>query len=98
MGNLTSVAEPNPTGKANYDTFYTYNHFNQLLTVSMTRPRVPANGTNVTQTRTFVYDGSQRVQLVTNPENGTTSYTYIADGTMNTKTDAKSQVLSYVYL
>jgi len=97
MGNLTQVAEPNPAGGANFLTYYTYNTFNQLLTVSMTRPKVPANGTNVTQTRTFVYDTNQRVQSVTNPENGTTSYTYNADGTMNTKTDAKGQVLSYLY-
>ena len=34
---------------------------------------------------------------MTNPENGTTSYNYNADGTMNTKTDAKGQVLSYFY-
>jgi len=97
MGNLTQVTEPNPAGGANFLTYYTYNTFNQLLTVSMTRPKVPANGTNVTQTRTFVYDSNQRVQSVTNPENGTTSYTYNADGTMNTKTDAKGQVLSYFY-
>ena len=34
-------------------------------------------------------------KLATNPENGATSYTYNADGTMATKADAKSQVLTY---
>jgi RHS repeat-associated protein len=71
--------------------------FDQLLTVSMSRPRVPGPGSDVTQTRTFVYDGNQRVQSVTNPENGTTSFTYNADGTMDTRTDAKGQTLSYDY-
>jgi YD repeat-containing protein len=33
----------------------------------------------------------------TNPENGTVTYTYNADHTLNTKTDAKSQVFTYSY-
>ena len=61
------------------------------------------NGTTITQTQcafnscasTFAYNNDQRVQSVTNPENGTTSYTYNADGTMATKTDAKGQQMVY---
>ena len=96
-GNLWQVNEPNPNGGVDYITYYTYSTLNHLLTVSMTRPNVPADGTNVTQTRTFLYKSDQRLQSVTNPESGTTSYTYNPDGTMATKTDAKNQVISYFY-
>ena len=47
MGNLTQVTEPNPKGGNNHATYYTYNTFNQLVTVSMERRRVPENGTTI---------------------------------------------------
>ena len=97
LGSLRQVNEPNPSGGADYITYCTYSTLNQLLTASMTRPKVPADGTSVTQTRTFVYNSAQRLQSVTNPENGTTSYTYNSDGTMANKTDSKNQVISYFY-
>jgi RHS repeat-associated protein len=96
LGNLRQVTEPNPAG-GTFDTYYTYSTLNQLLAVSMTRPKLPADGTNVPQLRTFAYNNDQRLQSVTNPENGTTSFTYNADGSMATKTDANTQVLSYYY-
>ena len=95
MGNLTQVTEPNPAG-GTFMTYYTYSTLNQLLTVSMPRPSVPGGGT-VTQTRSFVYNSDQRLQSVTNPESGTTSYTYYPDGSLLTKTDAKGQVITYYY-
>jgi YD repeat-containing protein len=50
----------------------------------------PAANPLVTQTRTFPYDpATQRLVSATNPENGTVQYTYNADGTLATKTDAK---------
>ena len=58
---------------------------------------------SVTQTRTFHYidpvAGKPSVFLrsATNPESGTVSYTYNRDGTLASKTDAKSQVFSYGY-
>ncbi len=98
LGNLTQVTEPNPKGGDNYNTSYTYNTFNQLLNVSMTRPKVPANGTNVTQTRTFTYyQDTPYVHTATNPENGTVSYTYNGFGKVATKTDAKGQTIAYDY-
>jgi len=55
-------------------------------------------GSNVTQTRSFVYDSTtQRLISATNPENGTVSYTYNADGTVATKIDAKGNKEAYTY-
>jgi YD repeat-containing protein len=91
LGNLVQVTEPRPGGGSDYQTTYTYNVLNRLTQVSM-----PRDG--VTQTRTFVYDSTtQRLSSVTNPESGTTSYTYNADGTLQRRTDAKNQRVEYTY-
>jgi YD repeat-containing protein len=94
MGNLTQVIEPDPGGGANWNTNYTYDLLNHLTQVSMPRP-------TGTQTRTFNYvkDGSISafLQSATNPENGTVSYTYTADGQLATKTDAKGQKIAYTW-
>ncbi len=56
-----------------------------------------------TQTRSFNYidpatnQPGALLRSATNPENGTVSYTYNADSTLDTKTDAKGQVLKYSY-
>ena len=83
MGNLTKVTEPNPAGGAAYVTNYTYSALNQQLTVSMPRGAI-------TQIRTFTYNSNQRLFQVTNPENGSTSHYYNADGTLNYKIDASN--------
>ena len=76
-------------------TNYTDDLLNHLTVVSM--PRV-VNGSNVTQTRTWVYDpATQRLSSATNPENGTVSYTYNTDGTLFKKTDARGVVIQYTY-
>ena len=64
-GNTIQVTEPNPAG-GTFATNYTYTPANQLTGVSMTRG-------SVTQTRTFLYNGSDLVSA-TNPENGTVTY------------------------
>jgi len=90
FGNLRQVNEPNPAGGADYVTTYTYDFLNHLTQVSMPRP-------NGTQNRTFVYDSNQRLQSETHPESGTKTYTYNADGTLASRTDAKGQVAKYIY-
>ena len=90
MGNLVKVTEPNPAGGADLDTNYSYNAANKLSQVSMTRG-------STTQTRTFSYNTYQQLQSVAHPESGTTSYTYNADGTPNTRIDANNQKVQYVY-
>jgi YD repeat-containing protein len=90
MGNLTLVSEPAPGG-GTHQTTYTYNLLNKLTGVSMPRG-------SVTQTRTFNYDlTTGRLMSATNPENGTVSYTYRADGSLASKTDAKNQQTTYTY-
>ncbi|HUS08289.1 MAG TPA: RHS repeat-associated core domain-containing protein [Bryobacteraceae bacterium] len=90
MGNLTQVNEPNPAGGADYITTYSYDIVNHLVGVNMPRP-------SGTQTRTWVYDANQRLQSVTNPESGTVTFTYNANGDVATKTDAKGQRAEYSY-
>ncbi|HZU29040.1 MAG TPA: RHS repeat-associated core domain-containing protein [Bryobacteraceae bacterium] len=91
FGNLKTVDEPNPAGGSDLLTTYTYDLLNHMAQASMTR------GTT-TQTRTWAYDATtQRLTSVTTPESGTVSYTYNADGTLATRTDAKGQKLAYTY-
>lgn len=72
-------------------TDYTYNLLDQLTTVTMTRP-------TGTQTRTFVYDPvTRRLTSASNPENGTVTYTYGANGKIASRTDAKNQKVIYTY-
>jgi YD repeat-containing protein len=56
---------------------------------------------STTQTRAFNYTTGTTVGAhllsATNPKNGTVSYTYNSDHTLNTKTDAKGQVFTYTY-
>jgi YD repeat-containing protein len=68
-------------------------------------PRTTGYGL-VTQTRTFVYASTTYSTLTlpavwlpsaTNPESGTTSYTYNADGTLASKKDANGNTETYTY-
>jgi YD repeat-containing protein len=87
-GNLILVTEPNPAG-GTFTTTYTYTPANQLTGVSMIRG-------NVTQTRTFLYNGSDLVSA-TNPENGTVTYTYDASHHVTSRTDALGSQTQYTY-
>jgi RHS repeat-associated protein len=89
MGNLVSVAEPNPAGGANLVTNYTYTGLNQLWRVTMPR----AEGT---QTRTFSWSGFD-LSSATNPENGTVTYQYDSEHRVTQRTDAKGQQTLYSY-
>jgi YD repeat-containing protein len=90
FGQLTKVIEPNPAGGADLETLYFYDEFGHLTEARMTRG-------SVTQTRTFVYNAQQRLQSMTLPESGTTTYTWNIDGTLWYKIDAKNQKIEYVY-
>jgi YD repeat-containing protein len=82
FGNIAQVVEPNPAG-GEVTTTYTYNARDQVTRVEM--PRV-----GYTQVRTFTYSAGRLVSK-TEPESGTTSYTYNWDGTLASKTDARNQ-------
>ena len=89
------MEEPNPAG-GSYFTYYTYDTLDHLIGVSMTR-------SGNTQTRSFNYidPGTSKpgayLQGVTNPENGTVSYTYDSSHRLSTVIDAKNQKRLFTY-
>jgi YD repeat-containing protein len=87
-GNLIVLTEPNPAG-GTLTTNYTYTPVNQLTGVSMTRG-------NVTQTRTFLYNGSDMTSA-TNPENGAVTYVYDNSHHVTSRTDALGSKTVYTY-
>ena len=91
FGNLILVTEPDPnTGlPATVTTSYAYDWLNQLTTVTQTRG-------SVTQTRSYVYSGSD-LTSETNPENGTVNYVYNSAHQLTSKTDAIGQQTQYDY-
>jgi len=82
LGRLKEVYE-DPTG-LNYLTSYGYDVLDNLTTV-----------TQGSQTRSFAYDSLKRLSSATNPESGTISYQYDANGNLIQKTDARGLVSAY---
>ncbi len=78
LGRLTEVTEDPGAGNLAYNTAYTYDPLDNLLTV-----------TQDIQTRTFVYSSLSRLRSATNPESGTTHYCYDAAGNLTSRTDAR---------
>jgi RHS repeat-associated protein len=99
LGRLTQVFE-DPAG-LNYETDYTYDPLDNLLTVN--QKGGSTNSANW-RTRRFAYDSLSRLLTATNPESGTVSYSYDASGNLASKTSpAPNQTgsatitLSYCY-
>jgi RHS repeat-associated protein len=105
LGRLTSVCEitsgtgsgpcPQTNAQTGYYTQYTYDALGDLTGVSQD---------SGAQTRSYVYDGLGRMTSETNPETGTTSYTFDTDATCGTydgdlakKVDAAGNVTCYAY-
>ncbi|HEY6333975.1 MAG TPA: RHS repeat-associated core domain-containing protein, partial [Blastocatellia bacterium] len=82
-----------PAPAQGYQTQYTYDAMGDLVSVSQ--------DVNEEQTgRSFSYDSQKRLLQAINPESGTTSYTYDANGNVKTKTDLRSPstpLISYTY-
>jgi RHS repeat-associated protein len=109
LGRLTSVCELTSTAngggscaqsttQTGYWTKYTYDGLNRLLSVSQN-----AQSTSP-QARTFSYDGLNRLTSETNPESGTTTYTYDTDSVCGTydgdlvkRVDAMGNVTCHAY-
>jgi RHS repeat-associated protein len=96
FGNLVRVLEPDLQSGGNdappyVETRYTYNLLNQLVQVEMPRG-------SSTQYRSYIYDAStRRLTSMTQPETGTTTFSYNADGSLAYKLDAKGQKVAYTY-
>jgi RHS repeat-associated protein len=80
LGRLTQVFED--PAVLNYETDYTYDALDNLLTVNQ-KGNDP-NSANW-RTRTFTYNSLSQLLTATNPESGTMTYTYTNDGTLATK-------------
>ena len=97
LGNLIKVREPRPGGGADYETAYTYTMLGKLHTVTMARPGKGLNPATVTQVRTFTYNPGGQTTSIQHPENGTVSFLYNADGSVQRKTDAMNQRVEWSY-
>src|SRR5258705_11746037 len=86
LGRLKQVDELNWDESVYSTTSYTYNGRDQI-----------AGSNQAGQTRSFVYDGYGRLQTRTTPEQGTTSYSYFADDTTQTITDARGATTTLAY-
>jgi RHS repeat-associated protein len=109
LGRMTSVCEvtsaagsgtcAQTSAVTGYWTQYTYDVLNDLTGVTQ---NAQSSGSN--QTRTYVYDDLKRLTSETNPESGTTNYTYDTDSTCGTskgdlvkKIDAVGNTTCYAY-
>jgi RHS repeat-associated protein len=84
LGRLTAVLE-DPSG-LKYSTAYSYDLLDNLIKVSQG-----------SQTRSFNYDSLSRLEQVTNPESGTTTYIYDNAGNLLKRTDSRGITTNYVY-
>ena len=64
------------------------------LTTTVTQTDTANYGSTKTQVRTMIYTSLGRLKSANNPENGLISYTYFAGGSLNTRTDARSAVMT----
>jgi RHS repeat-associated protein len=101
LGRLTSIAED--PGSWNFITNYTYDTLNNLTRVDQWGASSNNSGNRV---RTFTWDSLSRLLSASNPESGTTSFSYFSSGTTLcsgnpslpcTKTNANSITTTYYY-
>ncbi|MBZ5492453.1 MAG: hypothetical protein LAO76_16110 [Acidobacteriia bacterium] len=85
-----------------FRTFYAYDALGNLLRVDQ-KGTAPSDSTQW-RTRTFTYDSLSRLLTATNPESGTITYSYDADGNLLQKTSpapnqtsTATQTVSYCY-
>jgi YD repeat-containing protein len=85
LGRMTSVLEdPGSLPHLNYTTDYTYDALGNLTYVNQI-----GNSGGQARTRTFQYDSLSHLTSAQNPESGTITYGYDADGNLSTKTAPK---------
>jgi YD repeat-containing protein len=86
LGRLAKVEELNWDGSVYATTTYAYNALDNLTSIN-----------HAGQVRTLAYDGYGRLQTRTTPEQGTTSYSYFADDTVQTVADARGATSTITY-
>lgn len=86
LGRLKQVDELNWDQSVYSTTTYTYNIRDQLTQINQAG-----------QPRSFAYDGHGRLATRTTPEQGATSYSYFANDTVQTITDARGATTNFTY-
>jgi len=86
LGRLKKVEELNWDTSVYSTIDYAYNGRDQITSI-----------TQMGQTRSFNYDGHGRLQSRTTPEQGTTTYSYFADDTIERFTDARNATTTFTY-
>ena len=95
LGRLTTVWEPDAIQNYfHYETDYQYDALNNPLRVDQ---KGGSGDSSQWRTRTFAYDSLSRLTSASNPESGSQSYTYDADGNVLTKTDARGIIATSTY-
>ena len=99
---LSGGYDPGVIDNQPFRTLYTYDALGNLLRVSQ-KGTAPSDSTQW-RTRTFTYDSLSRLLTATNPESGTITYSYDADGNLLQKTSpapnqtgTATQTVSYCY-
>jgi len=88
LGRLIKVYEAPNDQSFNHLTSYSYDTLDNLTSVSQGSGQPP---------RTFVYDSLKRLTSAFNPESGTITYQYDANGNLTQKTDSRPVVTEYGY-
>ena len=86
FGRMTDVMEPNGASQnPSMETQYTYDTLNDLLNVKQCGALCTSPATNGPINRSFSYNSLAQLVTGTNPETGTSNYTYDLDGNLLTK-------------
>lgn len=93
LGRLVAVMEPNANNSLASETDYGYDLLNNLTRVD----QYAAKRGSADAVRGFSYDSLSRLTAAYNPETGTVSYVYDANGNLQQKTDGRSVVTKYQY-
>jgi YD repeat-containing protein len=94
FGRLAQVLEPNSANVPTFATTYTYDALNDLKTVTQNGD---TNSGSTPHIRQFSYTGLAQLHTATNPESGTTSYSYDLNGNLYQKVDANGVTVTYGY-
>jgi YD repeat-containing protein len=99
LDHLVTVGEPNGTSQTpSMETDYTYD-----VTGNLTSVNQKGTSGSTARSRSFTYDGLSRLLTATNPESGTVTYGYDANGNVTSKTSpavnqtSGTQSLYYCY-
>jgi len=92
QGRITKILEPDQDGKLTIETDYTWNAQGKLMQIVQQGKKG-----DTPRIRTFTYDKLNHLTSYSSPENGTTTYTYLQNGKLATKTDARGIITNYTW-